>query len=202
MTSGPPIAGLRSHSLFTLFTRARPILFQIVSQVVALQAAVREIAEEVTAERVAALFRNRVAEHAARPGFGREAAGRDRHLLHGPRVDHQRGVVAAARVVHVVVGHAVHHERHLVAAAAVHGQRLVAFSACAADVLRAERDDDARHQHAEVLEAPAARQRIDHLARQRLALLHALGVDERALARNRDRLFEAADLQVDVDRRR
>ena len=175
---------------------------QILREVVALEARVREVAEEVAAVGVAAFFRDDVGQHAARARLGGEAARRHRHLLHRAGVDDERRVVAAARVVHVVERHPVHHERHLIGAAAVHRQRLVAIAAGAADVLRSERNRDAGDEDAQVLEAAAGRQRVDEIVREGLPLRDALRVDERALGRDGDGLLDGADAQIRVDRGR
>ena len=191
--------GVHVPQLLDAVDAKEPNLLQVGRQVVALQRVVGEAAEEVALEGVAAFLGNGVAQHAARAPFRRKRARRHRQLLDDAGVLHERGVVATTRVVHVVVRHAVHDERHLVATATVDRERLIAFATRATHVLVGQRNDDARHEDAQTLEAASRRQGIDHRTRERLALLGALGVDERALAGNRDGLFESADSQISVD---
>ena len=110
-------------------------------------------------------------------------------------------VVAAAGVVHVVERHAVQQERHLIVAAAVNLHRLPSRAVRAADVLLAQRHLDARHQDGDVLKRAAGREIVDQFVGNGAALRCRLNVDQRALARHRQRLLDASHLQVDVDGR-
>ena len=162
------------------------------------EAAVRKIRHQFAGELVAAGPRNAVDEDARELVFGGAAAHLNGNFL-GLRfvVVHARTLAAGEHGVgnHPVdqrSGIAGHRAMDREAAADPHRGR-------AADVELAGRHGGHRagHRH----EVAAGRQRFEHLARDHLAALARLHVDDGALGRDRNALLDGADCHLDIDGR-
>ena len=168
---------------------------QILAVVVALERIVHAGPEERTAERVAAFLRNVIDAHAAERQFG--VTGRVVHhdLLRASLIRKQVG--ERARRADVADREAVLHDAGIAASSAVNRETgVVAKIVGTADVLGA--CHHSRNQHGQALVTASRRNRVDDLLLHHPLLLRTLHVDDRRLARHRDRLGHRADTHVRV----
>ena len=174
--------------------RFQPAVDEILRQVVGLEIRCREIAEDVTAERVAAFFRDQVDADAAAGGVRGAAAGLVHHLL-------RAGVVHVALdgavALQAVDDHPIHQHGRLRCARAVHREISLLHGLRSADVRSGQRDADDQLPHR--LQRVRVRHRVEDLPLQNRRARVALHVDNRRLARDGHGLGERADLQLDVD---
>ncbi len=174
--------------------RADVVGLEFVGQVVALPRGRALGVLESAGVSVAAVLGHQVQGDAAGHGLGVAAGGHvDRFLRH------RLVVVGIDRAVaHETVGHqAVDEHDRLRRAGAADEEVDLLHGARATHVGLIERD--AGDELTQPLNGAGGRHGVEHVARQHLLLDVALHVDERRLPRNRDRLFEGADLQVGVD---
>ena len=167
---------------------------QVLRDVVALEALSLVAEEQAAARLVAAVARNHVESHAAAGDVGRRAARRVDHLL-----AHRAVEVALHRAVDVdAVDHQpVYLHRRLRRAGAVRRHVGLLHGLRSADVRLVQRD--AGHELTHALDRAAGRNRVEGIAVEHLRLGRALDVHDRRRAGDGQRLFERADLELDVD---
>ena len=170
---------------------------QVIVQVVALEAVVRALDVEAPVELVAAVLGHHVRVQPAALGLGSSRAG-----LHDDFLDHhlvelvsrrQRDVVGRAQLHPVERADAVLRPVNL--REPEHGLALAAAGFAAAERARGERTE--RH-GGQRLDALGCGQRVEHLSGQHALLPGVRDVDDRARARDGDRLLDAADTHVGV----
>jgi hypothetical protein len=186
--------------LLDLVNRGQPLRPQPIVQVAALQRAVAEVSEQEAAVAIAPFLRNQVDADAAVRRLGRVSAKLEVELLYFGGI----GGVAAVAAVTRQPREAVQLGHHVLRVAAV-DRDVSPFAGEAADVLSRRTIRIGRHHAgnhlADCLEAPRARQRIQDLARDDLALNRVVDVHRWRVAGDGDALFQRPDRQVGVDRR-
>ena len=182
-----------------LLDRVESLRLQRIGQIVVLHRLFHARAEETGAELVPAIPRNQVDDGAADAPLRRAAApGVDDDFLGAERIDQEPTRVPIT--VHHVVRHAVHQEFRVGPLRSVDRDPDRGFSIAAPDVLKVCWRDGRRHEGHEGERALGRGHGVKKCPGDGRLLRRLLDIHQRGLTRDRDRLFDAADLQLDVQR--